>query len=341
MTETKRLALAGAGGWGRNIARSLRKLRGAVFHAVCDTDPRTLAQLDDVAPGPRRVSDFDALVQDSATDAIIIATPPETHHALAAAALRAGKDVLVEKPLALRPQDAEDLVGIADREGRVLMVGHLLLYHPAIRKLRSLVLDGELGEIRYLYAQRVNLGVIRKHENALWSLAPHDLAVAIDLFGEVPFTVTAQGASYLQPGIEDVTFVQLAFPSGRMAAIHVSWLDPHKERRLTVVGRRKMAVFDDMEATEKLRVYDRGVDQPEYLPYGESLTLRFGDILIPKVDGGEPLVLECQHFADRLHDRGRPWSDGESGLAVVRVLAAATESLRRGGAPAAVGGSLG
>jgi predicted dehydrogenase len=336
MPQNKRLALAGAGGWGRNIARSLKKLRKAELYAICDSDGEALAQLDDLTNEVRRSSEFEALLHDSAVDAVVIATPPQTHYALAASALRAGKDVLVEKPLAVRPEDARDLVHLADQGGRILMVGHLLLYHPAVIRLREIIYSGELGETRYLYSQRLNLGVIRTEENCLWSLAPHDVAVAVDLFGEVPSAVTAQGAAYLQPGTEDVAFLQLTFPSGRIAAIHVSWLDPHKERRLTVVGSRKMAVLDDMEPTEKLRIYDRGVDRPEYLPYGEALTLRFGDILIPKVDASEPLLLECQHFVDRLYDRSEPRSHGQSGLDVVCILSAASESLRRGGAPVRV-----
>lgn len=336
MPTNKRLALAGAGGWGRNVARSLRRLRGADLHTVCDRDRSSLDKLDDLGPETVRAEDFVRVLRDREVDAVIVATPPHTHHELAARALEAGKDVLVEKPLATRVADAEDLVGLAARNGRVLMVGHLLLYHPAVRRLRALVERGDLGEIHYLHSRRVNLGVIRREENALWSLAPHDVATAIHLLGELPSTVTAQGAAYVDRGVEDVAFAQLSFPSGRMASLHVSWLDPHKERKLTVVGDRKMAVFDDMEATEKLRVYDRGVDRPEYLPYGDALTLRFGDIWIPKVEAAEPLVLECQHFVDRLHDRGRPLSDGESGVAVVRVLAAATESLRRRGVPTAV-----
>lgn len=337
MPDKKRLVLAGAGGWGRNIARSLRTLDRSEFYALCDSDPRILAGFDDLGPDTKRVGEFGVLLEDPQVDAILVATPPQTHAALATAALRAGKDVFVEKPLALRVEDAEELVRLAERERRVLMVGHLLLYHPAVVKLRELIRSGELGETYYLYSQRLNLGVIRADESSLWSLAPHDVALAIDLFGEVPSQVTAQGAAYLQTDIPDVSFAQLRFPSGRLAALHVSWLDPHKERTLTVVGSRKMAVFDDMEPTEKLRIYDRGVNRPDYLSYGEVLTLRFGDIWIPKVEAAEPLVRECQHFVDRLHDRARPWSDGRNGLDVVRVLAAASESLRRGGEPVRVG----
>jgi predicted dehydrogenase len=339
MPEPKRLALAGAGGWGRNIARSLGKLRGATFHTVCDPDPKTLSGLTDIGAEPRRAGAFETVVGDPSIDALVIATPPETHYRLAAAALGAGKDVLVEKPLALRVEDAAELAKLARRGGRVLMVGHLLLYHPAIGLLHEVVRRGDLGDVHYLHSQRVNLGVIRSQESSLWSLAPHDVAVAIHLFGEQPCEATAQGAAYVRPGIEDVTFVQLRFPSGRMAAMHVSWLDPHKERRLTIVGSKQMAVFDDMEPTEKLRIYDRGVERPDYLPYGENLTLRFGDIVIPRVGGGEPLVLECQHFVDRLHDRTPPLSDAASGVAVVRALVAASESLARRGAPVTIDGA--
>ncbi len=331
MGEAKRLALVGAGGWGRNVARSLKSLRGAVFYAVCEQDPRTLSQLNDVGQDVRRLRAFDDVLRDSSIDAVLLATPPSSHHALADAALRAGKDIFVEKPMTLEPEHAAELVRLAEREGRILMVGHLLLYHPAVTRLREYLDKGELGKVSYFYSQRLNLGVIRTDENALWSLAPHDIAVILDLIRETPTGVTAQGAAFLQPGIEDVIFLQMTFPSGRLAGIHVSWLDPHKERKLTVVGDRRMAVFDDMQGTEKLRIYDRGVDRPDYLPYGHGLSLRFGDIIIPKIPSEEPLVLECQHFVDRLHDRGRPRSDGASGLEVVRVLAAASQSLREGG----------
>ena len=333
MGEPKRLGLAGAGGWGRNLARSLRRLQGAVFTAVCDTDAAARAAVVAGSPATRAVEDFSRLIADPAVDALVIATPSATHHRLALDALRHGKDVLVEKPLTLDPRHADELVHAAREHARVLMVGHLLIYHPAVDLLRELVRGGALGEVHYVYSQRVNFGVIRTHENALWSLAPHDVAVAIDLLDESPCSVTAQGAAYVRDGVEDVAFLQLRFPSGRMAAIHVSWLDPHKERKLTLVGSRKMVVFDDMEPTEKVRIYDRGVERPDYLPFGEALTLRFGDIVIPTVAAAEPLALECQHFVDRLHDRCRPRSDGESGARVVRVLAAASESLRRAGAP--------
>ncbi|MGH7896734.1 MAG: Gfo/Idh/MocA family protein, partial [Candidatus Binatia bacterium] len=314
-------------------------LRGASFHTVCDADAKTLSGLAEIGAETRRAGAFETVVDDPAIDAVVIATPPETHHRLAAATLRAGKDVLVEKPLALRVEDGLELVELAERGGRILMVGHLLLYHPAVGLLHTMVRRGDLGDVHYLHSQRVNLGVIRSEENSLWTLAPHDVAVAIHLFGERPMEATAQGGAYVRPGIEDVAFLQLRFPSGRMAAIHVSWLDPHKERRLTIVGSKQMAVFDDMEPTEKLRIYDRGVDRPDYLPYGETLTLRFGDIVIPRVEAAEPLLLECQHFVDRLHDRTRPLSDGASGVAVVRALVAGAESLARGGAPISVGGA--
>jgi predicted dehydrogenase len=332
MASPKRVALAGAGGWGSNIARDLGRLRGAVFAAVCDTDPHALAALDGTTPSVRRVEDFAGLIADPEIDAVVVATPPETHHGLAASAIVPARTFWSKSRSRWIPAMPKTSCGSLASTPR--SDGRTFARLPSRRLLRAVVRHGDLGDVHYLHFQRVNLGVIRCEENSLWSLAPHDVAVAIDLLGECPRTVTAQGAAaYLREGVEDVAFLQMRFPSGQMAAIHVSWLDPHKERTLTMVGSRKMAVFDDMEPTEKVRIYDRGVNRPDYLPYGEALTLRFGDIVIPSIRAAEPLTIECQHFVDRLHDREQPRSDGASGLAVVRVLAAATQSLRRGGAP--------
>ena len=281
------------------------------------------------------MADFQAIL-DSEIEGVVIATPPISHYDLARRALEAGKDVFVEKPLTRDPVEARELCILAASGNRVLMVGHLLIYHPGFRRLKELAREGHLGDLRYAYTQRVNLGIVRKDENALWSLAPHDVALLLDLFEEQPQSVTAQGASYLTPGIEDVSFVQLSFPSGRAAAIHVSWLDPHKERRLTVVGSRRMAVFDDMQASEKLRIYDRGVDVSDYVPFGENMTLRFGDVVLPSLPVLEPLHSEMEHFASCIRDRSRPKTSGEEGMRVVEVLAAANRSLKLGGAPTGI-----
>src|SRR5258706_11952436 len=217
------------------------------------------------------------------------------------------------------------------------MVGHLLIHHPGVRYLKGLVDKGELGEVFYIYSQRVNLGKVRRDENALWSFAPHDLSVILHLLGAEPIDVVARGSAFLQGSVEDVVFVDLRFPGGKMAHVHVSWLDPHKLRKVTVVGSQKMVVFDDMEASEKIRIYDKGVDRAgQVVSYGDALTVRSGDIVIPKISLQEPLRIECQHFVDCIRERKNPVTDGQDGLRVVRVLAAAQTSLDAGGAPVAI-----
>ncbi|GAJ04551.1 unnamed protein product, partial [marine sediment metagenome] len=228
----------------------------------------------------------------------------------------------------------EELIRLAEEGGRILMVGHIMEYHPASLRLKEYLDKEELGRIYYLYASRVNLGKVRDIENALWSFAPHDLSLMMFLLDKAPLSVSATGACYLQPGVEDVVFVSLTFEEQIMAHIHVSWLDPHKSRRLTIVGSKKMVVFDDAASSEKIWLYDKGVEsQLDYNTYGEYLSLRTGDIIIPKLESVEPLKTECQHFLDCVRERKKPRSDGLDGLRVLRVLDAAQESLKRGGVP--------
>ena len=229
---------------------------------------------------------------------------------------------------------AQELTKLAEQERRILMVGHLLLYHPIIDRIKAMIDSGELGDVHYIYNQRVNLGAVRGDENALWSFAPHDISVILHLLGLDPTDVTARGQSYLQPGIEDVVFLSLNFNQRSMAHIHVSWLDPHKIRKLTIVGSKKMVVFDDLESTEKLRIYDKSAQHAtDYNTFAEYITLRFGDITIPHVKVDEPLQLECQHFLDCVRERRQPLTDGRNGLRVVKVLEAAQRSLEKNGAP--------
>ena len=226
---------------------------------------------------------------------------------------------------------------IAAQKGRILMVGHLLIHHPGVRYLKGMVDRGDLGELYYIYSQRVNLGKVRRDESALWSFAPHDISVILHLLGTEPIDVVARGSAFLQGNVEDVVFVDLRFPGGKLAHVHVSWLDPHKLRKFTVVGSQKMVVFDDMEASEKIRVYDKGVDRAgQVVSYGDALTVRSGDIVIPRISLQEPLRIECQHFVDCVRERKIPITDGNDGLRVVRVLAAAQASLDAGGAPVPV-----
>jgi predicted dehydrogenase len=325
--------VVGTGDWGRNLIRNLAAV--GTLCGLADERPEALAPLRTLYPAARFTLDPLELLADPEIEAVAIATNSSSHYAVARAALEAGKHVLVEKPLAQSSEDAAHLVRLAAERRRVLMVGHLLIYHPAVAKLRELLASGELGDIYYLYSQRVNLGKIRQDENALWSFGPHDVAVILDLLGLMPVRVSAVGHAYLQPDIEDVVFLHLEFPGGQLANVHLSWLDPHKLRRLTLVGARKMVVFDDMEATEKIRIFDQGVRSPAggVLEYKDALTLRFGDILIPQLTMREPLELECRDFVDAVRTGGRPRADGRDGLRVVRVLETAAESLARGGVP--------
>jgi len=265
---------------------------------------------------------------------VVVAAPAGAHAELALRCLDAGKPCLVEKPFALSVADAERVAQRAAERGVAVLVGHLLLFHPAVERLRAMTEGGELGRVLYLHGMRVNLGQVRADENALWSFGPHDVSVALYLLGEQPVQVAAQGHGYLQAGVEDVVFLTMRFKSGVLAHVHLSWLDPYKERRLTVVGTKKMAVFDDMEAREKLRIFDKGVERPpEYRSYGESLTIREGDIYIPRIPNVEPLAAELAHFVRVARGAEAPRASAQDGVRVVRVLEAATRSLAAGGTP--------
>ncbi len=327
------LGQVGLGYWGPNLLRNFNGLAQARVKVCCDLDGAALRRAGSQYPGMAITTSYADLLDDPEVEGVIVTAPTPAHYELAKAALLTGRHVFVEKPIALAVAEAEELVALAEARGRVLMVGHLLMYHPAVTRLKQMVDSGELGEVYYLYASRLNLGQVRRSENAMWSLAPHDISVALYLLGEEPETVAAQGLTYLQPGIPDTVFLTLRFSSGRAAHVHVSWLDPHKVRRITVVGSQKMAVFDDVDSTEKLRIYDKGVQRPAYDSYGDSLSLRFGDISIPRIDMREPLRLECQHFIDCIANGQRPLSDGRNGVQVLRVLEAGQRSLELGGEP--------
>jgi predicted dehydrogenase len=331
------LGQVGLGYWGPNLLRNFNGLAQARVKVCCDLDEVALRRVGDQYPGMAITTDYGELLGDPEVEAVIVTAPTPSHYELAKAALLTGRHVFVEKPIALAVTEGEELVALAEATGRVLMVGHLLMYHPTVARLKQIVDGGDLGEVYYLYASRLNLGQVRRSENAMWSLAPHDISVALYLLGEEPQSVAAQGLTYLQPGIPDTVFLTLRFASARAAHIHVSWLDPHKVRRITVVGSQKMAVFDDVDSTEKLRIYDKGVQRPTYDSYGDSLNLRFGDISIPRVDMREPLRLECQHFIDCIVNGQTPLSDGRNGVQVLRVLEAGQRSLERGGEPVRLG----
>ncbi|MBW8838240.1 MAG: Gfo/Idh/MocA family oxidoreductase [Gemmatimonadetes bacterium] len=327
-----KIGVVGAGAWGRNHVRTVAGLSEAELAAVCDPDPKVRERVARQYPAVLVTADLAALLR--AVDAVIVASPAATHASLARQVIEAGKPVLVEKPFALSVRDAEAVAKLAADRRVPVLAGHLLVYHPALERLRDMVQKGELGKLFYLYGLRVNLGQVRKDENALWSFGPHDVSVALYLLGEQPIRVAAQGKSYLQPAIEDVVFLTMEFASGVLAHVQMSWLDPHKERKLTVVGARKMVVFDDMEPREKLRIYDKGVDRPpEYGSFGESLAVREGDIFIPRIPTVEPLAAELAHFVRAAQGREAARASADDGVRVVRVLEAASRSLARGGAP--------
>ena len=319
-----RVAHAGVGGWGRNVARVVGELADRAW--ICDTDEERQAQYGARYPQARVTGAFEDLLADDTVDAVVIATPVPTHHALAKQALEAGKHVFVEKPPAMRGAEMEELVALAEQHDLVLMPGHLLLYHPGLRKVKELVDAGELGEVACVYGNRQNLGVIRSNENALLSLGVHDLSVILWLLGEEPSEAVAHGMDYLQDGIEDVVFCFLRFPSGKVAHMHLSWLDPHKMRKMTVVGREKMVVFDDMELERKVTVYEKAPWEPAET-YGEWRT-RTGDIYSPKVSTDEPLKLELQHVLRLVVEGPGDHREARDGLAVVRTLDRLSESLR-------------
>jgi predicted dehydrogenase len=323
-----RVGQAGLGHWGKNLVRNLAELSDLTW--ICDDRETTIASFAAKYPGARTTSSFGEMLADDDLDAVVIATPVPTHYALAKQALEAGKHVFVEKPPAMRADEMAELVALARERQLVLMPGHLLLYHPGVRKLKALIDGGELGDVVCVYGNRQNLGVIRSNENALWSLGVHDLSVILWLVGEEPEYVVAHGRAFLQPGIEDVVFCFLRFPSGKVAHMHLSWLDPHKMRKMTVVGSEKMAVFDDMELERKITLYEKAPWEPAQT-YGEWRT-RTGDIFSPKVPNDEPLRLEVQHFLQLVAEGPGDHREALDGLTVVRALDRLTESLRSGAA---------
>jgi predicted dehydrogenase len=328
-----RIGVIGAGRWGINHVRVVAGDPACELRGVCDPDPAVEPAVRELSAAPlwREAA---PLLADPAIDAVIIAAPAPDHAALTLRALAAGKHVLVEKPLALLLDDALRCEAAATAAGRCLMVGHLMLYHPVVTRLHAILRAGELGSLHYLHATRVNLGRLRSDENALWSFGPHDLSVIDHLLdGELPVSVAARGQSVLQAGIEDVVFLSLRYPSGPMAHIHLSWLNPRKERRLTLVCSHKMAELDDV-AADKLRIFDKGFDRArQFKSFDEYLTIRDGDVHIPHVAMGEPLRLQLHHFLDCAARGARPLSDAASGVRIVRILEAAQRSLALDGVP--------
>ncbi|UVT16981.1 MAG: Gfo/Idh/MocA family oxidoreductase [Nitrospira sp.] len=317
-----KVAVVGAGYWGKNLVRNFFCLNA--LGAICDSEAERLESFKELYPGVKLLRAYSDVLTDETIQAVAIATPAEGHADAVREALLAGKDVFVEKPLCLSVNEGADLVSLAKKQDRILMVGHLLWYHPAVLKLKELIRAGELGRIQYIYSNRLNLGKIRREENILWSFAPHDISVILGLLNETPDAVRAQGGNYLHQHIADVTISLLSFPSGVKAHIFVSWLHPFKEQKLIVVGDRKMAVFDDMEKKDKLLLYPHSIDWKDNLPIANRADAHPVDL-----DQGEPLRAECQHFLDCVTTRTRPRTDGEEGLRVLSVLQQCQKALEQ------------
>jgi predicted dehydrogenase len=327
VSDPVRVGMAGAGRWGRHLLRNFAALPGSDLRWICDADAGVLAERAAALPAARPTTEFGDLLADPDVDAVVLATPVPTHHDLARQALEAGKHVFVEKPMTFSAAEARDLRDVVQRTGRTLMVGHLLRYHPAVVKLRELIDAGELGDVRYVYGNRVNLGTIRPDENALWSLGVHDVSVVLHLLGDEPDEVSARGECYVRPNVQDVVFGYIHFPGGQIGHLHLSWLDPHKIRKLTVIGSNKMAVFDDMAVEGKVTVHDKGEIQ---MPAG-AISTHAGDIWSPRIDATEPLRLECEHFLQCVRTGAEPRTGVDEGVRVVEVLEAMQRSLEAGG----------
>jgi predicted dehydrogenase len=327
-------AVVGLGYWGPNWVRNLQGSGRCERVVACDSDAARRAHVENLYPAVRTCHAIDAVLEDPAIEAVVIATPVRTHWPLAQRCLEAGKSVLVEKPLAASTRQCAELVEAAAARGLVLMVGHTFEYSPNIDKLREIVNSGELGEIFYISAIRTNLGLIQQDINVVWDLAPHDISIILAVLGHAPEAVNCQGRSHYNPGIEDVALLTMNFSNNVIAYVHVSWLDPNKIRRTTVVGSRKMLVYDDVAYQEPIRIYDKGVSVlPYYDSFGEfHFSYRYGDIMAPRIAATEPLKVETEHFIDCVLSRRRPRSDGVSGLRVVSVLEASDASLRADGA---------
>lgn len=330
------IAVVGLGYWGPNLVRNVAVLPKAHLHTLCDEQPARLDHVGRQYPGAKQQIDFEAVLVDPNIDAVIIATPVHTHFELALAALQAGKHVLVEKPLAQTSDQCRQLIALAEKNNLILMVGHVFLYNAAVRKVKEYIESGELGQIYYIYAQRLNLGIVRRDVNVLWNFGPHDFSILSYWLESAPERVVARGYSYLQDGIDDVVFTTLDFSNGIGANVHLSWLDPYKVRRMTVVGSEKMVVYDDVKSEARLMIFDKGVvkktneypSMGRFENFGEfQLLVRAGDVLIPKIDFVEPLKVECQHFVECIATGRQPLTDGYHGLQVVEILESAQRAI--------------
>ena len=332
------VGVVGCGYWGPNLVRNLKGLSNCNLRAMCDTSEARLAHLRGLYSDVEGVTDYEHLLNGVGLDAVVVATPVKHHFSLAKASLLAGKHTFVEKPMASSTAECEELLEIAERKGLVLMVGHTFLYSAPVRKIAEIVQAGDLGEIRYINSRRLNLGLFQKDINVAWDLAPHDISIILHILGELPLVVNCQGNAHVTPGIEDVTNISLTFRHKRFATIQSSWLEPRKVREMTIVGTRRMIVYDDLQPLEKIRIYDVRVERPpHYDTFADfHYSYHYGDSYIPHIRQEEPLKVECQHFLDCIEGGLDPLTSGEDGLELVRILEAASQSLKDRGAPVAL-----
>jgi predicted dehydrogenase len=335
MNKQTPVGIVGCGYWGPNLLRNFDSLGDSNVVAFCDRDPKRLEHMKSLYPNAVGFSDFDEFLEKGGVEAVAIATPVNTHYPLAKACLEAGKHTLIEKPMASSSEQCEELVDIAKRQGLVLMVGHTFLYSEPIRRIKEIVDSGDIGELRYINAQRLNLGLFQRDINVAWDLAPHDISIILHILGEVPRVINCQGNAHITPGVEDVTNMSLLFSKERFATIQSSWLEPRKVRQMTFVGTQRMIVYDDLEPLEKIRIYDVRVERPpHYDSFAEfHYSYHYGDSYIPHVKQSEPLKIMCQHFLDCIDTGARPISCGSQGLELVRILEASSESLQNAGGP--------
>lgn len=337
LVDAPKIAVIGAGYWGRNLIRNLFELR--VLHRACDSSDLAVADVENRFPGVLTSTSLDEVLDDPLVDGVVVATPAATHYELAKSAIEAGKHVMIEKPFSTTTRHAEELVSLAADKGVLLMIGLTFLYNQAVRKVKALIDAGEVGDVYYIHSQRLNLGRVRQDTNAWWTLAPHDVSIVLYWLGEDPVEVNARGFSYLQDGTEDVVAATIKFRHGSVAFVQVSWLDPGKVRRMTIVGSKKMIVYDDVSPDMKVQVYDKGVDRKHldaelgrYEDFGQfQLIHRAGDLWIPRIEFEEPLRTECAHFVRCIESGTEPFTSGKRSLNVVRVLEAAQESMRHDG----------
>ncbi len=335
MSKQIKVGVVGCGYWGPNLIRNFRSLPDCHLKMMCDLSEKRLTHLRSLYPEVEGSRDYGHMLNGVGLDAVIIATAVKTHFPLAKASLLAGKHTFIEKPMAASSEECEELVEIARKKGLVLMTGHTFLYSPAVKKIKEIIAKGDLGEIRYISARRLNLGLFQKDINVAWDLAPHDISIIQHIIGEQPSTVNCRGSAHVTPGIEDVTTMCLSYPNKQTAIIHSSWLDPRKVREMTIVGSKRMIVYDDCAPLEKIRVFDARVERPpHYDTFAEfHYAYHYGDVYAPYIKQEEPLKTECQHFLDCINQGTAPLSDGRQGLELVRILEASSESLKLGGSP--------